>query len=66
MIGRSGERVSGIAVLAARHDDDDLCCYSTKMALTLNNPQKLICQVIMSIKLRVKLRLPILLILLSW
>ena len=23
MIGRSGERVSGISVLAARHDDDD-------------------------------------------
>ena len=25
MIGRSGERRSGISVLAARHDDDDLC-----------------------------------------
>ena len=24
MIGRSGERGSGISVLAARHDDDDL------------------------------------------
>ena len=23
MIGRSGERASGISVLAARHDDDD-------------------------------------------
>ena len=25
MIGRSGERGSGISVLAARHDDDDEC-----------------------------------------
>ena len=25
MIGRSGERGSGISVLAARHDDDDDC-----------------------------------------
>ena len=24
MIGRSGERGSGISVLAARHDDDDM------------------------------------------
>ena len=24
MIGRSGERGSGISVLAARHDDDDI------------------------------------------
>ena len=28
MIGRSGERGSGISVLAARHDDDDSCCLS--------------------------------------
>ena len=26
MIGRSGERGSGISVLAARYDDDDICC----------------------------------------
>ena len=26
MIGRSGERGSGISVLAARHDDDDDIC----------------------------------------
>ena len=25
MIGRSGEKGSGISVLAARHDDDDVC-----------------------------------------
>ena len=29
MIGRSGERGSGISVLAARHDDDDDSIYST-------------------------------------
>ena len=27
MIGRSGERGSGISVLAARHDDDDIYLY---------------------------------------
>ena len=27
MIGRSGERGSGISVLAARHDDDDVYIY---------------------------------------
>ena len=27
MIGRSGERGSGISVLAARHDDDDIYIY---------------------------------------
>ena len=27
MIGRSGERASGISVLAARNDDDDDICY---------------------------------------
>ena len=25
MIGRSGKRGSGISVLAARHDDDEIC-----------------------------------------
>ena len=29
MIGRSGERGTGISVLAARHDDDDDDCYQT-------------------------------------
>ena len=29
MIGRSGERGSGISVLAARHDDDDCCNHQT-------------------------------------
>ena len=29
MIGRSGERGSGISVLAARHDDDDDDVYFT-------------------------------------
>ena len=38
MIGRSGERGSGISVLAARHDDDD-DYNSTRMDLPLNNPQ---------------------------
>ena len=28
MIGRSGERMSGISVLAARHDDDDISYYT--------------------------------------
>ena len=28
MTGRNGERGSGISVLAARHDDDDVCFYS--------------------------------------
>ena len=38
MIGRSGERGSGISVLAARHDDDDDDdCSSRRMALALNN-----------------------------
>ena len=27
MIGRSGERGSGISVLAAQHDDDDIYIY---------------------------------------
>ena len=40
-IGKSGERGSGISVLPARHDDDD-CYFSTRMASSLNNQQKLI------------------------
>ena len=32
MIGRSGERWSGISVLAARHDDDDDFTKRTSMA----------------------------------
>ena len=28
-MGRSGERESGISVLAARHDDDDDDCYTS-------------------------------------
>ena len=39
-IRRSGERGSGISVLAARHDDDDDDCSSTRMDLVLNNPQR--------------------------
>ena len=31
MIGRSGERVSGISVLVARHDDDDV--YNTDLQI---------------------------------
>ncbi len=34
MIGRSGERGSGISVLAARHDDDD--CYLTLIILLVS------------------------------
>ena len=40
MIGRSGERGSGISVLPARYDDDDdiyIYCSSRRMALALNN-----------------------------
>ena len=37
MIGRSGERWSGISVLAAQHDDDDDMVSS-------NNILKLLCQ----------------------
>ena len=40
MIGRSGERGSGISVLAARHDDDN---DMNKQNLALNNLQWLIC-----------------------
>ena len=32
-IGKSGERGSGISVLAARHEDDDDNCASIRMAL---------------------------------
>ena len=39
MIGRSGERGSGISVLAARHDDDD----DDEEDLVFNNLQWLIC-----------------------
>ena len=35
MIGRSGERVSGISVLAARHDDDYIC--TTHNVSNVNN-----------------------------
>ena len=41
MIGRSGERWSGISVLAARHDDDDYD--DDDCSLALNNPRRLIC-----------------------
>ena len=39
MIGRSGERGSGISVLAARHDDDDIyiCWWSWKLFWILRN-----------------------------
>ena len=37
MIGRSGERGSGISVLAARHDDDDTNLNSLKSNLVLND-----------------------------
>ena len=37
MIGRSGERGSGISVLAAQHDDDDDDNCSVRIALVLNN-----------------------------
>ena len=45
MIGRSGERGSGISVLAAWHDDDDIYIYilMNKQDLTLNHRQWLIC-----------------------
>ena len=49
MIGRSGERGSGISVLAAQHDDDDDGLFEIelficiKMDLALNNLQRLIC-----------------------
>ena len=33
MIGRRGERGSGISVLAARHDDDDDCYYPFTVVL---------------------------------
>ena len=33
MIGRSGERWSGISVLAARHDDDDDNCKRHTLAV---------------------------------
>ena len=36
MIGRSGERGSGISVLAARHDDDD--DFSQIIVKKLQNP----------------------------
>ena len=32
MIGRSGERGSGISMLTARHDDDDFFCEVQKKA----------------------------------
>ena len=32
MIGRNGERGSGISVLAVRHDDDDDVCLKSKRA----------------------------------
>ncbi len=42
MIGRRGERGSGISVLAARHDDDDdddEKCYIEREAIVSYNPQ---------------------------
>ena len=55
-IGKGGGKESGISVLMAWHDDDDVfcyppqlwvklyhCCSSTRIALALNNPWKLIC-----------------------
>ena len=35
MIGRSGERGSGISVLAARHDDDDDFKIASNFSITL-------------------------------
>ena len=40
MIGRNGERRSGISAQAARHDDDDIY---TRQNLALNDLQRLIC-----------------------
>ena len=37
MIGRSGERGSGISVLAARHDDDDIIEYSRHIEMQFKN-----------------------------
>ena len=43
MIGRNGERRSGISAQAARHDDDDDDDDMYKEDLELNNLQWLIC-----------------------
>ena len=43
MIGKSGERGSGISMLPARHDDDDDDDDMDKDDLALNNRQWLIC-----------------------
>ena len=45
MIGRSGERGSGISMLAARHDDDDdfkkvTYLHTVMFQVTHNNPCK--------------------------
>ena len=37
MIGRSGERGSGISVLAARQDDDDLALYDCPKLKAMNS-----------------------------
>ena len=50
-IGRSGERGSGISVLAAWYDDDDdIYIYIYKQDLVLDNPQGLICHKTQPIK----------------
>ena len=36
MIGRRGERGSGISVLAARHDDDDFIVYNMSVLLSID------------------------------
>ena len=38
-IGRSGKRGSGISVLAARHDDDDVCRTATVRSQNTNQAQ---------------------------
>ena len=40
MIGRNGERRSGISAQTARHDDDDDTSFKTADSLTVNTNQK--------------------------
>ena len=37
MIGKSGERGSGISILAARHDDDDIVSYVSHRPVLTND-----------------------------
>ena len=42
MIGRRGERGSGISVLAARHDDDEIYDLENILLITFSNERNLI------------------------